>query len=280
MNDILPKLGHKRAHSIQLNTMKTTRLPITPKQLQILLLLYRYRFLNRIQIQQCLHHKNDTRITAWLRDLNQKEYIGRIYSYKIGENIKPAIYYLATKSRSVLKEQEGSTQIGLDHIYRDSARSLTFQSHCLFIGDLYFYFEDMTNMLKLELHFSVKTDLTVYEYFLKPLPDVYIALTAPRKKTKRYFLDVFDEGIPRFALRARIKQYIEYAESGDWEENTNHSFPHILLICPDELTKKFLLRHIPKALEEEDMELVFSVSTRAQISEHKSVFSEMWNAPS
>ena len=41
---------------------------LTPKQQNILVLLYQYRFLNRIQIQTLMGHKDYRRINAWLAD--------------------------------------------------------------------------------------------------------------------------------------------------------------------------------------------------------------------
>jgi hypothetical protein len=68
---------------------------ITNKQQEILKLLYKYRFLNRIQIQQLMNHKDKKRVIVWLRDLRKKQYIEWIYSTDFVEKTKPAIYYLS-----------------------------------------------------------------------------------------------------------------------------------------------------------------------------------------
>ena len=95
----------------------------TPKQLNILLLLYRFRFLNRIQIQKLLNHKDPRRINTWLKDLTGKTIIGRHYSTKLKENTKPAIYYLMTKSKSLLIDQNGvDNKLLLKRIYREKIR--------------------------------------------------------------------------------------------------------------------------------------------------------------
>ena len=47
---------------------------ITPKQQEIPKLIYKFRFLNRIQIQTLLNHKDKRRINSWLKDLSEKEY--------------------------------------------------------------------------------------------------------------------------------------------------------------------------------------------------------------
>ena len=102
---------------------------VTNKQLEILILLYRYRFLNRIHIQHFLNHKNHSRITPWLKDLTTKKIINRIYS-QTQENInKPAIYYLANKSKHILKNNEECNPKVLDRVYREKYRSETFRSH-------------------------------------------------------------------------------------------------------------------------------------------------------
>jgi len=53
--------------------------PITTKQQDILKHLYRYRFLNRIQIQALMGHKNNRRIAEWLKDLRDEQYLEWIY---------------------------------------------------------------------------------------------------------------------------------------------------------------------------------------------------------
>ncbi|HEU4965914.1 MAG TPA: hypothetical protein VFT53_00345, partial [Candidatus Saccharimonadales bacterium] len=53
---------------------------ITAKQVAILELIYRFRFVNRIQIQALMHHRDYRRINAWLKDLREKQYVEWIYS--------------------------------------------------------------------------------------------------------------------------------------------------------------------------------------------------------
>jgi hypothetical protein len=71
---------------------------ITKKQQEILRLLYTYRYLNRIQIQALLHHKNRRRINEWLSDLQDKHYVEWIYSTDFEQKTKPAMYYLGSNA--------------------------------------------------------------------------------------------------------------------------------------------------------------------------------------
>lgn len=236
---------------------------ITKKQREILLLLYRFRFLNRHHIQQLLNHKNDTRITAWLRDLTQKEYIGRIYSYKLLENTKPAIYYLTSKSKPLFKDENVSGK-ALQLLYKESKRSERFRTHWIHVADLYLFIK--ASAQGKEFDFYTKSMLLDTEYLLQPVPDAYIGIHAPTGDTKRYFVEVIDAGTPRFALKGRIKQYMEYLDWQEWEKATCKPFPTIMFICPTDEMQKYLVRQIPKMLEDNSSEFTAVLTTQDQLT--------------
>ncbi|MCC7570326.1 replication-relaxation family protein [Candidatus Micrarchaeota archaeon] len=245
------------------------KLIVTPKQLEILLLLYRFRFLDRTHIQRFLNHKDRRRINAWLRDLSQRNIIGRKYSRSLKENTKPAIYHLSTQSRKILLEEPNIDKKSLKRVYREKNRSKKFIEHWLLLADIYFYLDQQ---LKDEdkLHFFTKVDLRNHCYLPYKRPDAYIAIES-KDITKRYFLEILDPETPRFILRNKISSYIEYFDEEIWQEKTNHQNPSILLVCPDETIKKFLFKHSKQVLEEEaDDELKFYLATRDDIR-----FSEM-----
>jgi len=70
-------IGNKENIKQNLQNIRATKtklptIPITPQQQQILSLLYRFRFLDRSQIQQFMNHKNHKRILICLNDINEK----------------------------------------------------------------------------------------------------------------------------------------------------------------------------------------------------------------
>jgi hypothetical protein len=249
-------------------------LKLTPKQLKILLLLYRFRFLNRIQIQQFLNHKNHRRIIAWLNDLTDKNIIGRKYSRKLKDN-KPAIYYLATKSRKILLEHPDTNEKILKRVYRDKTRSKRLIKHCMLVANIYFYLEKQSQETKDKLHFYTKTDLANHYYLPYNRPDAYIAIEAGNE-IKRYFLEVIDEGTPRFMLRSKVAQYVEYFEEETWQEETGHPNPKLLFVCPSDTTKSFLYKHISQALEEEAEDEIDFYLTTKEILEDRELQGEIW----
>lgn len=166
---------------------------ITPKQLEILILLYRYRFLNRIQIQTLLNHKNTKCINTWLKDLNDKKIVGRHYTRNTTENIKAAIYYLMPKSKNLLiNQKEVNKELLVKRIYREKIRSLRLVEHSIFLAD--FYLDLIKNVKNEKIIFFTKTDLFTYNYLPTKCPDAYIV--KKDKTIKRYFLEIIDEDFP------------------------------------------------------------------------------------
>src|SRR3989344_217811 len=102
-------------------------LPVTNKQLEILILLYRYRFLTSTHIQNFLKHKDRSLIKLWLRDLSKRQIIHRKYSIKREDINSPAIYYLANKARPILRERyKDSSPRMLDRVYKEKTRKNSF----------------------------------------------------------------------------------------------------------------------------------------------------------
>ncbi len=235
---------------------------VTPKQIAILKLLYTFRFLNRHQIQSLLKHKDYRLINAWLAFLVKSEVVGRIYSKTFGENTKPAIYYLKTKSKQHLEKLEGISPDLLKRVYRERGRSKKFVDHCVQVADLYLY---VISNFKGKVQFFSKTELTLLNYLPTPKPDAYIASEDESGNTKRYFIEVIDSGVPHFAIRKRIHDYFDYAENKTWESVTNHPFPSVLCVCPNDFTRNYLYRLI-KGIESESAESIdFFLSTQVKI---------------
>jgi hypothetical protein len=212
---------------------------VTPSQLELLLLLYKFRFLTTNQFQKILNLKTPRKIQFWLKDLLDKKCVSRKYDrLAFGENTKPAIYFLDTNGRQILKENQSCSVDVLKKVYKEKTRSQKFIDHCVAIADFYIFFK---NHLRLQetLHFSTQSQLIDYAHFPDPLPDGYIALKG-EVNTKRYFLDLFDSNTPYFVVRKRVKQYVEYVKSNTWQYATKSDPPSILFVLPNENAKKHI----------------------------------------
>ncbi|MEX0616730.1 MAG: replication-relaxation family protein [Candidatus Woykebacteria bacterium] len=234
---------------------------ITSKQLEILLLLYKFRFLNRQQIQTMLNHKTFNRVNEWLADLTEKELISRTYSKKVGENVKPAVYFLNSKSRHILKDNSEVVEKQLTRIYGEKNRSPYFREKSMFLADIFLNLKGQTDG---ELHFLTKSNLEAHKYLYKPLPDAYIVSTT-KEQTKRYFLEIVSEQLPRFVIRKHIEYLFKYSTSGKWEQYSKHPFPTFLMVCPTYPTKAFIAKFIKSQRDSETRNLLFYLGSVDQI---------------
>ncbi len=238
------------------------------------MLIYKFRFLDRIQIQTLMNHKDARRINVWLKDLVEKKFLGRIYTRKIPENIKPAIYYVAINGIHWFEGRRECNSEILARLKKEPYRSERFRNHCLFLAQIYIDLLKSSNLEFTLKTFETKVDIVNYEEILTPFPDAYITLIKQKgstKKTNRYFLEATGEGTPRYYLRHRIREYLDYFE--------NHSTStKVLLVCPNELTLKFLERFIPQTKEHGyyyDNRASFSLALNTDVIE-KSLIGEIW----
>jgi hypothetical protein len=111
----------------------------------------------------------------------------------------------------------------------DKNASEQFMTHCLGIFGL---FNQLKALYGNNLMLYAQSDLCFdkYDYFPKWLPDAYIIIIKGRAKgtgkQRQFFLDIFEETTPFFVLVRRIKSYLSYAQSEQWEGD----LPTILMI--------------------------------------------------
>lgn len=270
---------------------------ITQKQKEIMQLIHKFRFLNRIQIQTLMKHKDYKRINVWLKDLVEKGYLYRIYERKIPLNIQPAVYFLAPTGVRFVR---WNIDYDLAHkFYREKERSEEFRNKCSVIANLYVDTLQKTEPLNALNFFKTKQDFDEYDEIIESYPDGLISLktspavvfdflnkkikltTALRKiqrgqKNKEdyvYFLELIGEKVPRFYLRYRIQQYIEYSD----RKGPTVAHTIVLFVLPNKLTQKFLLKFIKQRLEETLFEphLVFA-STTTDLLQNNGMIAGIW----
>ena len=232
---------------------------ITAKQQEIVTLLYRYRFLNRVQIQTLMHHKDYRRINAWLKDLTEKRYIVRIYSTHFLEKTKPAIYYLGINGIRYLQRHtvvnangvmpEAYPLAELRKRYRENVRSEAFRTHSMLIAEATIKLGQKASQ-KLSYDAMTRADLidqaSGYHFLTEAeglQPDLCIVKHEYGSRSKNtenedggtitnYLLELFDPGTPRYSVRYRIGKYIDYLKDDEWESGENDPPPIILLVLP------------------------------------------------
>lgn len=220
---------------------------LKPKQTDILYLLYKFRFLNRIQIQTLLKHKYYSRITTWLNDLTKYKYINCEFSRTIGN--KPSVYCLGTNGRKELLNKENIKNNLLERVYQEKKSSLQFKTRSMMIANMYISLLGLTEKNKAEFTFLTETDMTGMKYLPLPHPHAFFSIKQEDIK-KRYFLEVFGEKASNKWLFKRIQQYFHYFEENYWQDHNKNPFPEILCVYCDIDTKNELEKFIKRRIDE------------------------------
>ncbi|HUC96627.1 MAG TPA: replication-relaxation family protein [Candidatus Saccharimonadales bacterium] len=238
-------------------------LKLTKKQQEILRLLYRLRFLNRIQIQAFLGHKDPKTINMWLRDLRAKGYVEWIYSTHFAEKTKPAIYYLSLNGVRYLRRLTRTSEDGevlptyppeeLRKRYKEPTRSQTFIDRCVLIADCAIALErgnaeNETKGKKLRYYYQTEADYLLersYYHFVLDSELIQPHLIFCQDKLDKdgnegvtiesYILEFFDPTLPRYRIKKRLGNYVEFLdeEGSEWQEQTDtEQLPVVLFVCP------------------------------------------------
>jgi hypothetical protein len=244
------------------------RKSLNEKQIDILTLLYKFRFASSKLIASYENQKHHRVVQARLRVLLDQEYIGRHYnnSYKLAG--KPAVYYLRTNGIKILEQQAGVNTDVLKRMYRDKYASERFINHSLKIFAVCGQLRSQHNYKEGagEIKCFTKTGLTSYGYFPDPLPDIYVKYLEDSNKNsanalKHYFVDIIEGNVPFFVHEKRIDSYIAYDELGDWER-TNTKLPTVLLVCDSVKLKARIDEYIEQA---QDRALFSNIKLRTQV---------------
>ena len=241
---------------------------ITNKQQEIILLLLKFRFLNRTQIQKLLNNKSPGAINRLLKDLREREYINSIYRTKYPDCLKPAIYYLANNGIGYLKDPYGYDPAVLKYLYNEKLRTETFIDRCLLLTDIYLGLKNREkDKLKFNIYLSCDYDNLKEGDLLKDLnPAAYIIQKRSNQK-KYYFLEILTD-IPTQWLRQKIKRYLKLYEESEWEVITKRDFPSILIICPNYRVQDYVRKYIKRLLTTlDEPTLIIHLSTSQKVKE-------------
>lgn len=227
---------------------------ITTKQQEILQLLYRYRFLNRIQIQTLLHHKDYKTINVWLKDLREKEYVTWIYSTDFMEKSKPAVYHLSINGVRFLKTTHEYPATELRKRYREHERSEGFILRSRLVADSCIDLEAKSSQ-KTRYAWQTQADYAdpASEYhFLVEADGIQPQLHFTEQKagkTTHYLLEIIDPTLPQYRLRKRLKDYVTYMADEEWEGESDEPLV-VRLVLPTTYLLIYAKRAIRKRLED------------------------------
>lgn len=235
---------------------------ITNKQQEILELLYSHRFLNRIQIQAFLRHKDKGLSSKWLKDLKEKRYIEWIYSTDFAEKAKPAIYYLSLNGVRFLRQLDEYPLEELRKRYTESSRRQPFIDRCLLLADCCLNM-DARSTGGSDVTYSYATEADYADpgndyYFLNESEFIHPILCYLKEKNTgdefiaaSYLVEIFDITTPRYMIKKKLKGYANFLDSGEWESGAgNGELPIVHIACPSVAELIYAKRYTRKLLED------------------------------
>lgn len=206
-----------------------------------------------------MHHKDKRRISAWLKDLREKHYLEWIYQTDHPvESKTPAVYYLALNGIRYLREHEDYPAEELRKRYTESKRKQSFIDRCLLLADC---------CIDMDARTTDETDIRTYSYvvesdYLDPdnawnflakseyiHPHLYYLKEVDTEDDlvlTHNLLEVIDPTLPRYSLRKKLKDYVQFLDSNEWEEgarevdgnedNGDNTLPIVMIACPTKAT--------------------------------------------
>jgi hypothetical protein len=214
-------------------------------QIDILELLYKYRFGSRQLLADSLGIKVGSSLYEKLEVLIKHELIGKRQEKHLKLLGIPAAYYLTPKGLRTLQalpDHDFITDGTIKASYKDKSVSQTFVSHTLKVYQL----TNTLNHQYPDLKVFLRRDMSKYSYFPNNPPDVFLSLKVG-DTPKRFFLDVVPDSLPRIVLDRRITGYGQFFEDGGWEI-TNSELPTLLLAAEKGTTETRTRRAVHAAL--------------------------------
>ncbi len=209
-----------------------------------------------------MHHTDKRRISSWLKDLREKQYIDWIYQPDDPiESTKPATYYLGLNGIRFLKSLDEYPTEQLRKRYTESSRKQVFVDRCLLLADCCINMEARTAAdSNVAYFYATEVDYTNPDndyHFLADDEFVHPHLCYTKEvdaddglMTTSYLVEIFDTTTPRYMVKKILKGYIDFLDSDEWESGTGDGeLPIVHIACPTKAELIYAKRHTRKLLE-------------------------------
>jgi Mn-dependent DtxR family transcriptional regulator len=236
---------------------------LNDKQLNLLKLIYKFRFVTATQIADYKNLKPYAINNAFKR-LMERELIKRHYNSSYKLHGKSARYYLAPASLKLLRDEHGLNREVLHARYKDHSISEPFMDHTI---EVLQNFISIQNSQPKTFQIFTRYELQGIDHFPKLLPDLYLKRHEDLEGTVlEYFIKIYSDSTLVWVIKKDIDSYLEHYEDEGW---TGEKYPTIILLVENKRTRDNLDAYIEKKKDElyiEDTDLTIQTNTRATIS--------------
>ncbi|MCA9329272.1 replication-relaxation family protein [Candidatus Saccharibacteria bacterium] len=248
------------------------RRPLNDKQILILKLLYKFRFLTVGLLQTAQGHKYQATHNDRLKVLYQQEYIGRHYNDTYRIDRRYAEYFILPKGINALKDLGIFRPTTLKNLYKDKSAKSQFIAHSLGIFELYNTFR---RLYPDTFSFYTKTELTGRGDMPGILPDAYLK-PKDLSSAKDFYLDYVDDLAQLLLVKRKIISYFKHADSDEWQDS-GKPYTEVLLVTELESTQKTLHKYIDKKLSYTGLDITFYTTTKKALIESNSTDERIWH---
>ncbi len=258
------------------SAMASKQSHLNPSQIELLEILYKYRFSNRQLIAESLGINAGSSLHERLRVLLKHGFIGMRLEKRLKLVGMPAAYYLTPKGMRALRvvpDHAFITDSVIKASYKDKAVGQAFITHTMNI-------HRYTNALRHQyegLRVFTKREMSRYSYFPSQLPDAFLSLpTDDPLQPKRFFLDFIPDALPSYRLDRRLARYCQFFDEGGWDISGTE-VPALLFIGERAGTERRIRRIAQSIFRKTDAdELVALTTTTSALS--KSQESAVWSS--
>lgn len=233
-------------------------------QLDVLLLLYKFRFATSNLLTQKLKLQHRNSINSRLQILEDQNYIGRRYdkSYKLMN--KPASYFMLPNGFAALRGIDGISSNVLKNMYKDAIATDAFIERSLTIFGIYNKLEGIFGQ---RFDMFSKNELTGMEGMPEILPDGLMRLKtsdSARAKERYHFLYYVEERQPLFAVSSTITKQLDYGDTENWNTFSARP-PSVIIVCNSPALERRLHRQAGRIEDEATKGQNFYTTTLAEL---------------
>lgn len=248
------------------------RRPLNDKQILLLKLFYKFRFLTVGLLQSAQGHKYQATHNDRLKVLYDQKYIGRHYNDNYRIDRRYAEYFILADGINALKALNIFKPTVLNNLYKDKSAKPQFIAHSLGIFELY---NTVRRLYPDTFSFYTKIELSGRDNMPDILPDAYLKPLHP-ERAKEFYLDSVNDLAQLLLVKRKITSYIKHCDSDEWQA-TGKTYPEVLLVTELASTEKTLHRYIQKKLSYSDVDIKLHTTSRKTLVESQSTNEKIWH---
>jgi DNA-binding MarR family transcriptional regulator len=247
---------------------------LTKKQLRILLLTYKFRFITPTLYAAYENKVSRSAMYVTLERLVKSGHLAKRRIPNNNFNNKGGRYYLTPK---------GFKQIEADIAYPEDVKPLVYKNKR--VSEVYVdqYVLTMRIYVHIRARFEqgfdifTKSEISSFEELPRPLPELYLQRLPGSQGDPYEAFMLLCTDMPLFLVKKRFNALIDHAEEEGWEGEVEY-YPRLLFVLADEPTEHRFHAHVQKVKDstglDEDEPLVRTTTTDRILGEQKDI--EVW----